>query len=193
MSRVILILALFLCRTTFAQPWVHEHGTADDFPLAGKAGPAQVVFSPGDAAVVRLAAFDLVADVERITRQLPAIRQGRDGLNAAPAVLIGTLGKSELIDSLVAARKVSVEQLRFSWESFVITTVDHPLPGIARGLLIIGSDPRGTAYGVYELSQAIGVSPWTWWADVTPKKKAGLGPASRLSVSPRRAISACRS
>lgn len=38
-------------------------------------------------------------------------------------------------------------------------------------MLVVGSDPRGTAYGVLELSRMMGVSPWEWWADVHPDKK----------------------
>src|SRR5437773_1764691 len=48
------------------------------------------------------------------------------------------------------------------------------MPNVEMGLVIVGSDRRGTAFGVYELSQAIGVSPWYWWADVTPDRKSGL-------------------
>jgi hypothetical protein len=58
-----------------------------------------------------------------------------------------------------------------AWESFVIATVEQPLPGVARALVIAGSDRRGTAFGIYELSQAIGVSPWYWWADVAPQRR----------------------
>lgn len=36
-------------------------------------------------------------------------------------------------------------------------------------LYIAGSEPRGTAYGLLELSRLIGVSPWVWWADAHPK------------------------
>ena len=41
-------------------------------------------------------------------------------------------------------------------------------------ILVIGSDARGTAYGILELSRLAGVSPWTWWGDVTPEKKTVL-------------------
>ena len=84
------------------------------------------------------------------------------------AVILGTLNKSSLIDSLVRAGKLNLDQLRGQWESFVISTVDRPMPGVAKGLVIVGSDRRGTAFGAFELSQAIGVSPWYWWADVAP-------------------------
>jgi hypothetical protein len=56
----------------------------------------------------------------------------------------------------------------------MIATVRNPLPHVSMGLVIVGSDRRGTAYGVYELSQAIGVSPWYWWADVAPAHRSRL-------------------
>ena len=62
-----------------------------------------------------------------------------------------------------------MKRLRGAWESYLIATVRAPAPGIDRALVIVGSDRRGTAYGAYELSRAIGVSPWHWWADVTPE------------------------
>ena len=51
-------------------------------------------------------------------------------------------------------------------EGWRIAAVAQPLPGVERALVIVGSDRRGTVYGVYELSEQIGVSPWYWWADV---------------------------
>ncbi|HEX8118536.1 MAG TPA: glycosyl hydrolase 115 family protein, partial [Pyrinomonadaceae bacterium] len=58
--------------------------------------------------------------------------------------------------------------------SFIITTVREPVPGVPQGLVIVGSDRRGTAYGLYELSKAAGVSPWYWWADVAPAHRDSL-------------------
>ena len=50
-------------------------------------------------------------------------------------------------------------------------------------MIITGSDRRGTAYGVFELSQQIGVSPWYWWADVPVKKKSSLFIKKELIIS----------
>ena len=52
------------------------------------------------------------------------------------------------------------------WESAVTTIVERPFPGVRRALVIAGADKRGTIYGIYDLSEQIGVSPWYWWADV---------------------------
>jgi hypothetical protein len=93
---------------------------------------------------------------------------------AANLVLIGTLGQSPPIDQLVAAGRIDADGLAGAWESFVIQTVDQPFPGVDRALVIVGSDRRGAIFGIYELSQAMGVSPWHWWADVPPPRQTSL-------------------
>jgi len=90
------------------------------------------------------------------------------------AVIIGTLGKCHFVDDLVKAKKIDVSGIRNKWETFTIATVKDPFPNLESALVIAGSDRRGTAYGVYEMSQMIGVSPWYWWADVTPEHKNNL-------------------
>jgi hypothetical protein len=129
-------------------------------------GRAAAIFVDRDdwAGVLR-AASDLQADVERVSGVKPELATGRrpDGTFA---VIAGTLGKSALIDTLVRSGKIKADGISGKWESFVIATVDRPLPGVDRALVIAGSDKRGTIYGLYEISEQIGVSPWYWWADV---------------------------
>jgi hypothetical protein len=167
------ILSLLLATTALATPWVAEQPGNGDFPLVRDGQSAALVVSADDFKVVSIAANDLAADIERVTSLRPVVRPDTAGL-AGPAVLVGTLGHSPVIDGLVAAGKLDVAALRGAWESFIITTVADPFPGVPSALVIAGSDRRGTAFGVYELSQAIGVSPWYWWADVTPAKKSAL-------------------
>jgi hypothetical protein len=137
----------------------------------GVATPLRV--ADNDWPGVLRAARDLQADIERVTGVKPALSTGWPA--AAPdAVLIGTLGHSALIDGLVRSGKLDVGGIAGRWESFVLQVVENPLPGVARALVIAGSDKRGTIYGIYELSQQIGVSPWYWWADVTPAHRDSL-------------------
>jgi hypothetical protein len=89
-----------------------------------------------------------------------------EGCAGSSVVLIGTLGHSPLIDSLRTAGKLDTSTIEHKWESYVLTIVHHPMKDVPEALVIAGSDRRGTAYGVFELSREIGVSPWTWWADV---------------------------
>jgi Glycosyl hydrolase family 115/Gylcosyl hydrolase family 115 C-terminal domain len=114
---------------------------------------------------VTRAVKDLQADIQRVTDCTAKIANQTDNLGPA-VILIGTLGKSSLIDRLVQEKKIDVAGITGQWESFRIQTVKNALPGIASALVIAGSDKRGTIYGIYDLSEQIGVSPWYWWADV---------------------------
>jgi hypothetical protein len=181
-ARVLLAGAAIWMGSATAAPtqWVSAHQGSGDFVLADGRRTPVIVYAAKDAKVVELAARDLAADIARVVssgpRATPVVRSLVNGkLTAAgSAVLIGTLGRSPLIDNLVNSGKLDASHLRGAWESFVVTIVERPAPGVPRALVIAGSDPRGTAFGVYELSQAIGVSPWYWWADVTPDRKSGL-------------------
>jgi hypothetical protein len=141
------------------------------FQLVGAGMVPTIVVDAADAAVVRHAADDLSDDILTVTGQRATVAAAPAGKTA---ILVGTLGRSKLIDQLVAAKRVDVSRLKGAWESFVIATVDRPAPGVDKALVVIGSDRRGTAFGVYEVAQAMGVSPWAWWADVTPKRREAL-------------------
>jgi hypothetical protein len=138
---------------------------------AGDAAPIWV--DEADWPGVVRAVADLRADVERVTGAAPAI--GHDAARpGARAVIVGTLGRSAIVDRLASDGRIDVAGVRGKWESFVLQTVADPLPGVASALVIAGSDKRGTIFGIYDLSEQIGVSPWYWWDDVTPERKAAL-------------------
>ncbi len=84
------------------------------------------------------------------------------------------MGKSSLIDQLAKDGKIDSSALVGKWEKFITQIVENPFPGVKRALVIAGSDKRGTIYGIYDLSNQIGVSPWYWWADVPVKKQTEL-------------------
>ncbi|ATC26679.1 hypothetical protein EIB18_02930 [Caulobacter vibrioides] len=141
------------------------------FQLVGPGVVPTLVVDPADAAVVRHAAQDLSDDIQTVTGQRSAVAATPAGKTA---IFIGTLGQSPLIDQLVAAKRLDVSKLKGAWESFIIASVDRPAPGVDKALVVIGSDRRGAAFGVYEVAQAMGVSPWAWWADVTPQRREAL-------------------
>ncbi|MEY4242469.1 MAG: hypothetical protein RLZZ245_54 [Verrucomicrobiota bacterium] len=143
---------------------------AGAFPLVIADRPAPLWHDPADHQGVIRAIGDLQADIERVTGRKPALATKRP-VSSTP-VIIGTVGKSALIDRLVKDGKLDASDLTGKWESFVITTVSQPAPGIDQALVIAGSDKRGTIYGIYELSEQLGVSPWYWWADVPVKKRS---------------------
>ncbi len=141
----------------------------------GKAAP--LVVSESDWVGVRRAAGDLQADIERVSSAQPTMSTAVPA-GARLAVLIGTVGKSPLVDELVRSNKLDVSSLKngtsAAWETFLIQVVDKPMSGVDQALVIAGSDKRGTIFGVYDVSRRIGVSPWYFWSDVPPQKHPEL-------------------
>ncbi len=122
---------------------------------------------PGVMRVLKL----LQTDILHVTGIQPNISTD-DIPNAEEIVIVGTLGNSPLIDKLVQDKKLDVEDIRGKWESSLIQVLEKPFPDIERALVIVGSDKRGTIFGIFDLSAKIGVSPWYWWADVPVKKNS---------------------
>ncbi|MDF7811619.1 glycosyl hydrolase 115 family protein [Hymenobacter sp. YC55] len=153
--------------------YVSSEKGKNGFTLAASGKTAALYASQTDWPGVLRAAKDLQADINRVTKLTPTFTTDK-----APAgnevVLIGTIGKSPLIDGLIERKKLDVSQVAGKWETFVLQVVERPMAGVERALVIAGSDKRGTIYGIYDLSQQIGVSPWYWWADVPTKPQTAL-------------------
>jgi hypothetical protein len=146
---------------------------AEDFLLADAGRVAMICLESSVHKSVQRAAGDLAADVGRVTGVKPQVSQTATARRGS-IVLIGVLGQSKLIDGLAASGKLDVRGVRGEWESYVVQVVTNPLPNVDKALVIAGSDRRGTIYGIYEVSESIGVSPWYWWADVPVQKRAAL-------------------
>jgi hypothetical protein len=130
------------------------------FCIAKDGKTATIVVDEQDWKGVIRAANDLGDDVRKVCGIASEVKTFNSQLSTLNAQLIvGTIGKSRLIDQLVKQKKLDVSKVKGQWESFVIDVVDD-------NLVVAGSDKRGTIYGIYEISQRIGVSPWYWWADV---------------------------
>jgi len=153
--------------------YVSSRAADGSFPLADRNTAASIWLSPGEFPGVVRAARSLASDVERVTGTAPAVSTDAPD-HRTSTVIVGTLGKNPVIDRLVAERKLDAAHLRGKWETFVTQIVEHPAAGADRALVIAGSDKRGTIYGIYDLSLQIGVSPWTWWADVPVRHRASL-------------------
>lgn len=145
----------------------------DPFDVVADGAAVDIYVDAADHPAVVRAVSDLRSDVERVSGKLPVVKNSAEGLTAQ-AILIGTLGKSPVIDALVTEGKLDVSGVTGKWESFVVQAVDDPVPGVSRGLVIAGSDRRGTIYGAYDVSEEMGVSPWYWWADVKPTSRANV-------------------
>ena len=143
----------------------------DKFCIAKDGKTATIVVDIYDWKGVIRAVRDLSDDVRKVTgvsAQVDLQAAHSAGLlpherkNLKASILVGTIGKSRIIDGLVKQKKIDVQKVRGQWESYLIDVVDGDL-------VIAGSDKRGTIYGIYEISQRIGVSPWYWFCDVPVK------------------------
>jgi hypothetical protein len=149
---------------------VTDSPNADDFILASDKTMAAIFVETNDEPAVLRAVDDLADDFARVAGAKPKV-QNDFPAEEKNAVIVGNIGKSKTIDRLVAEGKLATNGVSGEWESYVLQVVKNPLPGVERALVIAGSDRRGTIYGIYQLSDMIGVSPWYWWADVPVKKK----------------------
>lgn len=171
-----------------SQLWVEdrEEAKAGELALVAGSQTADIYVDPEDFEVVKIAAGLLADDIERVTGKRPAIKSDATQLGAN-AVMVGTLGKSRLIDQIAAAGHVDSSRIEGRWEAYGMKLVNQPLAGVAKALVIAGSDRRGTAYGAMEISRRVGVSPWHWWADVPVRKRRNLilgGGDAQSSSSP---------
>ena len=114
----------------------------------------EIYMDANDCRGVSYAANALVRDISKVSGSQATITSNRKA-----TILVGTIGHSAAIDQLIKQKRINGNLLKGKREKFIITLVDQQL-------VIAGSDRRGTIYGIYELSQQMGVSPWYDWADV---------------------------
>ncbi len=141
--------------------------------LINRDNKVEIYMDANDCKGVSYAANALVKDIIKVSgskavltsdaglKDKDTTRKDAADKNAAgkPTILVGTIGHSAAIDQLIRQKRINGNLLKGKREKFIITVVDGQL-------VIAGSDRRGTIYGIYELSQQMGVSPWYDWADV---------------------------
>jgi len=146
---------------------------------------ASIVYDPKGPALDSIAAFLLQKDIQRVTNILPEVLT--DVTRAKGNVIfIGNIS-SPLIRNILGKNNPSFSSgLTGKWECYGLKVIDRPDARIQQALIIAGSDTRGTAFGVFSISEKIGVSPWYWWADVpvTPKKQLIINVNDFISATP---------
>ena len=163
--------------------------SAGAFPIVANGRTVTIAYDKADHAVVGTVADAVAADIQLVTGQKPEVTalcwRGfaiPAPPHSSPLIIAGTLGRSEVIDQLAAKHLLkNAAQVSGKWETFAIEIVTLPKLKSQTSnlksqtaLIVYGSDPRGTAYGLFHLSRLMGVSPWVWWADVVPEHKAAL-------------------
>ena len=131
--------------------------------LINRDNKVEIYMDANDSKGVSYAANALVKDIIKVSGSKTVLTSdaGLKDKDAAgkPTILVGTIGHSAAINQLIRQKRINGNLLKGKREKFIITVVDGQL-------VIAGSDRRGTIYGIYELSQQMGVSPWYDWADV---------------------------
>lgn len=169
---LVLVTFFFSCKTYGQTIDIRNVVTskANEFVLANGKYVAPVVIDNDDYEVVKLAANFFAEDINRVSGQTPKIQSSVTP--GAEIVIAGTIGKSLMIEKLIASGKIAqVNKIKGHWEATLWQIVNNPFPGVKKALVIVGSDRRGTAYGLMQLSKKIGVSPWYWWADIPATQK----------------------
>lgn len=148
------------------------NAASDRFPIiehyAGKSVPLPIIIGTDAPKGTLFAAKNLSNDFKKVCGQeasIIEIDKNDASVFEKRIILIGTAG-DRILAPLFKSGKLDKSQLEGKNEKYILKTVENPLPGIDEAIVIAGSDRRGTIYGIYELSEQIGVSPWYDWADV---------------------------
>jgi hypothetical protein len=170
---LLLLFAACLSVSVQAQQLISDKPQANNFAIVTANNAAIICVDIQDAALVQKSAGWLQQDIEMVTGKKPLLSNSLPPV-AKTIIIIGTAERSALVKQLVQEKKIAIDKLKNKWEAYLIQTIANPFKGIEQAIVIVGSGRRGAAYGVAELSQQIGVSPWYWWADVPVKKKKEL-------------------
>jgi hypothetical protein len=168
------LLLLFFFINSNGQTIVLEKNTLlssqDDFILFSNNFKADILLDSTDSKTVILAAGLFSDDVERVSGKKPALAFNARSVSGN-CVIAGSVEGSKTIRDLIRRKVIDVSEIKGKWESCLIQVVENPLKGIDKALVIAGSDRRGAAYGLMELSKQMGVSPWYYFADIPPVKR----------------------
>jgi hypothetical protein len=148
---------------------LHQHEDSA-LPVVGVEAQATLYVDTADQVGVLRAVAVLQSDLERVTGKAPVIVHESDALGEF-AVIIGTLGHSVLVDRLVRDRVIDPSNIVGKWDAYHLQVVEQPIPGVSRALIIAGADRRGTMYGIFDLVEKMGVSPWHFFGDVPVAKQ----------------------
>lgn len=149
---------------------VSEQNSPAAFPLFTNTITPSFYYDGADAKVVQIAATAFANDINLVAGKSVKLNT-TNNITDENAIIAGTIGQSKIIDDLVKNRLLDVSGIKNKWESFTIQSIGFKKSKL---LVIAGSDRRGTAFGIFHLSRAMGVSPLVWWADVVPEKKTQL-------------------
>lgn len=149
---------------TFGQP------AADCFTLVEGGEVTPILLDEKDDVGVAIAAKNLQDDFRKVTGMQAELLHSVKGKRL---IVVGSL-ESRFVKELVKTKKIDITSLEGKREKYLMRAISRPFDGVDEAWVVIGSDKRGTIYGIYELSEQIGVSPWYDWADVPVVQRKNL-------------------
>lgn len=152
--------------------YIATNPISQGFPIFHNEKIAPIILSEEEYPGVKRVASHLQKDLEAVTFSKPELLMDIPK-NDKHIIIIGSID-SPIIQKLAHSGKLDITPLKDRYEKHIITTIETPFKGVDKALVIVGSDKRGTIYGMYDLSKEIGVSPWYYWADVPIVQKKGL-------------------
>lgn len=162
------LLTLALCMLTCAV--CSAASKENTFTLFKKGAVAQIFVAADDEAPIRRAVSDLQSDIEMVTGVKPTVVSDLSQLTAN-SIIVGSVGNKTMQQLIATGKLAECESLQGKYESFVMKSVENLLPNSPASLVVVGSDALGAVYGMYEVSERIGVSPLYWWCDIAVERK----------------------
>ncbi|MEX2585003.1 MAG: glycosyl hydrolase 115 family protein [Balneolaceae bacterium] len=152
------------------------HQASAQFTITDQGGIVSIVYDSERAALDSIAAHLLAQDIEAVTGRRPQVYTSLGNVEGN-AIILG-----DITSGLISGH-IDTTRLSGQWEAWARIFKTAPAAGIGQAMFIAGSDPRGMAYGVFGLSEEIGVSPWYWWADVPVQKQSSLSVSNQDTYS----------
>ncbi|MFL6516454.1 MAG: glycosyl hydrolase 115 family protein, partial [Bacillus sp. (in: firmicutes)] len=119
---------------------------------------------------VKKIARKVMHDVELVFGYAPQAATDKKKLSRY-TVLYGTVDHSPMLHELQEKNMIDLSEIKDKREVYLFQVIDYPFEGVEKALVIAGSDKRGTIYGLFHLSELLGVSPLVDWSDVKPLRK----------------------
>lgn len=149
----------------------------NQFPVCEQENLTQVYIEETAPVGIKRVAAAICKDIAAVTGKEPKQVSTLSQITGGTVILAGICGESKIMNYLEKHGTVDAFQIKGKRECYLLKVVDHPFPTdpqIEKALIILGSDKRGTIYGMFHVSEMCGVSPLVFWGDAMPAKKEEL-------------------
>ncbi|WP_066220307.1 glycosyl hydrolase 115 family protein [Formosa haliotis] len=170
-NKILLLVTVLLPISGMANSDTLQNSKDVVFEIYSSKSEAIILYDKNASALDSVTANLLADDIYKVTNYKPKVIT--DIKQAKGHVIVIGRVDSDLVNQFIDDKNIK-EGFKNQWESYLYKTITNPTKTIDKAFVIAGTNPRGTAYGVFNISKIIGVNPWYWWADVPVKKSKEL-------------------